>query len=57
MTYRARRGAGAARSAPLTSAAYRILGGLEALDAIMLFGLTTAFMYGMIQRVRPIEQR
>jgi len=35
----------------------RLLGALEALDGIMLFGLTTAFMYGMIQRVWPIDRR
>ncbi len=36
---------------------WRLMGALEALNGIMLFGLTTAFMYGMIQRVWPIEQR
>jgi hypothetical protein len=32
-------------------------GALEALNGIMLFGLTTAFMYGMIQLVRPLDRR
>jgi hypothetical protein len=36
---------------------WRLLGALEALDGIMLFGLTTAFMYGMIQLVWPLERR
>jgi hypothetical protein len=36
---------------------WRLMGALEALNGIMLFGLTTAFMYGMIQRVWPIERR
>jgi hypothetical protein len=36
---------------------WRLLGALEALNGIMLFGLTTAFMYGMIQLVWPIERR
>jgi hypothetical protein len=36
---------------------WRLLGALEALNGIMLFGLTAAFMYGMIQLVWPIERR
>lgn len=36
---------------------WRLMGAIEALNGIMLFGLTTAFMYGMIQRVWPIEHR
>lgn len=36
---------------------WRLMGALEALNGIMVFGLTTAFMYGMIQRVWPIERR
>jgi hypothetical protein len=36
---------------------WRLMGALEVLNGIMLFGLTTAFMYGMIQRVWPIETR
>lgn len=36
---------------------WRLLGALEALNGIMLFGLTTAFMYGTIQLVWPIERR
>ena len=39
------------------ASSWRLLGALEALDGIMLFGLTTAFMYGMIQLVWPIERR
>jgi hypothetical protein len=39
------------------AAHWRLMGALEALNGIMLFGLTTAFMYGMIQRVWPIERR
>ena len=33
------------------------MGALEALNGVILIGLTTAFMYGMIQRVWPIERR
>jgi hypothetical protein len=36
---------------------WRLLGALEALNGIMLFGLTTAFMYGTIQLVWPLERR
>jgi hypothetical protein len=36
---------------------WRLMGTLEALNGILLFGLTTAFMYGMIQRVWPVEHR
>jgi hypothetical protein len=36
---------------------WRLMGALEALDGIMLFGLTTAFMYGMIQLVWPLDRR
>jgi uncharacterized membrane protein len=36
---------------------WRLMGALEALNGVILLGLTTAFMYGMIQRAWPIEQR
>ncbi|MGA2891905.1 MAG: hypothetical protein ABSE22_03490 [Xanthobacteraceae bacterium] len=36
---------------------WRLMGALEALNGIILFGLTTAMMYGMIQRVWPLEAR
>jgi len=36
---------------------WQLMGAIEALNGIMLFGLTTAFIYGMIQRVWPIEKR
>jgi hypothetical protein len=36
---------------------WRLMGALEALNGLILFGLTTAFMYGMIQRVWPVEMR
>jgi hypothetical protein len=36
---------------------WRLMGALEALNGIILFGLTTAMMYGMIQRVWPLEVR
>lgn len=36
---------------------WRLMGALEALNGMLLFGLTTAFLYGMIQRVWPIERR
>jgi hypothetical protein len=31
-----------------------MMGALEALNGMLLFGLTTAFMFAMIQRIRPI---
>ncbi len=36
---------------------WRLMGALEALNGMLLFGLSTAFLYGMIQRVWPIEAR
>jgi hypothetical protein len=33
---------------------WRMMGALEALNGMLLFGLTTAFLFAMIQRVRPI---
>ena len=33
---------------------WQLLGALEALNGMILFGLTTAMLYGMIQRVWPI---
>jgi hypothetical protein len=36
---------------------WRLMGALEALNGMLLFGLTTAFLYGVIQRVWPVEHR
>jgi len=36
---------------------WRLMGPLEALNGAILFGLTTAFLYGTIQRVWPVEKR
>lgn len=36
---------------------WKLMGALEALNGMLLFGLTTAFLYGTIQRVWPIESR
>jgi MFS superfamily sulfate permease-like transporter len=36
---------------------WQLMGALEALNGMILLGLTTAFLYGTIQRVWPIEQR
>jgi hypothetical protein len=33
---------------------WQMMGNLEALDGMLLFGLTTAFLFAMIQRVWPI---
>lgn len=41
----------------MLAAHWRLMGALEALNGLILFGLTTAFMYGMIQRVWPVEAR
>jgi len=34
-----------------------MMGALEAVNGIILFGLTTAFMFGMIQTVWPVGSR
>lgn len=36
---------------------WRLMGALEALNGIILIGLTTALMYGLIQRVWPVQSR
>jgi|SRR5271170_3526344 len=36
---------------------WQLLGTLEALNGMLLFGLTTAFMFAMIQRVWPLGSR
>jgi hypothetical protein len=33
---------------------WRMMGALEALNGMLLFGLSTAFLFAMIQRVRPV---
>ena len=35
----------------------RLMGACEALNGMLLFGLTTAFLYGTIQRVWPVASR
>jgi MFS superfamily sulfate permease-like transporter len=39
------------------AAHWQLMGALEALNGMLLFGLTTAFLYGMIQRVWPTDSR
>lgn len=36
---------------------WKLMGALEALNGMLLFGLTTAFLYGIIQRVWPVDSR
>lgn len=36
---------------------WRLMGALEALNGLLLFGLTTAFLYAHVQRVWPLEGR
>jgi hypothetical protein len=36
---------------------WRLMGALEALNGLLLFGLTTAFLYAHVQRVWPLEVR
>jgi hypothetical protein len=36
---------------------WQLLGALEALNGMLLFGLTTAFLFAMIQRVWPLGSR
>jgi hypothetical protein len=35
---------------------WQMMGALEALDGIMLFGITTAFLFAIIQRVWPLSR-
>jgi hypothetical protein len=35
---------------------WQLMGSLEALNGMLLFGLTTAFLYGVIQHVWPAER-
>lgn len=34
---------------------WRLMGALEALNGLLLFGLTTAFLYAHVQRVWPVD--
>ena len=34
---------------------WQLMGALEALNGMLLFGLTTAFLFGIIQRVRGLQ--
>jgi hypothetical protein len=36
---------------------WQLMGALEALNGMLLFGLTTAFLFAMIQTARPLGQR
>jgi hypothetical protein len=36
---------------------WQLMGALEALNGMLLFGLTTAFLYGVLQRVWPSDRR
>ena len=36
---------------------WQLMGALEALNGLLLFGLTTAFLYAHVQRVWPVEAR
>jgi MFS superfamily sulfate permease-like transporter len=38
------------------TAPWQLMGALEALNGMLLFGLTTAFLYGVIQRVWPAHE-
>jgi hypothetical protein len=35
---------------------WRLLGAIEAMDGLILFGLTTAFLFATIERVRPLPR-
>ena len=39
------------------AAHWQLMGALEALNGMILFGLTTALLYGMVQRTWPVERR
>ena len=36
---------------------WQLIGALEALNGMLLFGLTTAFLFAMIQRIWPLGSR
>lgn len=36
---------------------WQLMGALEALNGLLLFGLTTAFLYAHVQRVWPLESK
>ena len=36
---------------------WQLMGALEALNGLLLFGLTTAFLYAHVQRVWPLDSR
>ena len=36
---------------------WQVMGALEALNGMMLFGLTTAFLFAMIQKAWPLGSR
>jgi hypothetical protein len=36
---------------------WQMMGALEALNGLILFGITTAFMFAIIQRVWPLGSR
>jgi hypothetical protein len=36
---------------------WQLMGALEALNGMLLFGLTTAFLFAMIQRIWPLGSR
>jgi hypothetical protein len=38
------------------AAHWQLMGALEALDGMILFGLTTAFLYSMIREIRPAAE-
>ncbi len=39
------------------AAHWQLMGAIEALNGLLLFGLTTAFLYAHVQRVWPLEVR
>jgi hypothetical protein len=36
---------------------WQLMGAIEALNGLLLFGLTTAFLYGVVRRAWPLETR
>ena len=36
---------------------WQLMGAIEALDGVLLFGLTTAFLYGVVRRAWPLESQ
>lgn len=42
--------------ATILSSDWRLLGAIESMDGVMIFGLTTAFLFNAMRELRPVRQ-